>query len=438
MATELVQKGDWLEEGESLPEEMARAVTMDSQNLVYDFDREVITGNIVHYSATLQTGPGPYDRIGIHRVVRETRPFRPVRTRKALFMLHGDLKRFETMFLPGQYSPNLPDDFGIAAYLARHDIDVWGIDQAWNFIPPEETNFSFFQDWGIQKEADHLSLAVEVARLSRWMTGNDLDRILLLGYSSGCVTGYALLNEEAQMPEDERQIKGYIAADCGVRSDNQDWIDSCLPFVSLFQSIYDSGQYQDPLIFRDVSDRARTDPDGASPYIPGLTNLQCALFFGGGQIWPPTWAHYHAPVMQEGLPVDLQFVTIDQWLDFLDNTASYEPILFELECNILLANMDSPYVSHLSQVTVPVLDIGGAGGIAPYTAATVGYLGSTDITQLYVSVGAPEPALDYGHIDIFTGSNSPQLVWHPIAQWVIHHSQRNRDAMQEEELVGSE
>lgn len=422
MASELVQEAGWIEESGTLFEEAPIVSVMDHQNLITDFEREVIAGNIAHYSAVIEIGPGPYDRIGIHRVVRETRPFRPIWSPKALFLLHGDLKDFEGMWIPGQYSPNLPDDFGLAVHLARQGIDVWGMDQSWNFIPQEETDFSFFQGWGLQKEVDHLAVGLAVARNARAFSGHKLEKMLFLGYSSGCMTGYSLLNEEAQRPEAMRQAKGFIAADCGVRSDDQNLIDNCLPWIAWAQEAYDSGQYQDALITRDAAYRARYMPNEESPYAPGFTNMQFLLFLGGGQIWPPTEIHYHAPVLQEGFPVGLQFVTTDQWIDFLENTASYEPLLFELEYNILFANLDSPYVSHLGDITVPVLDIGGAGGIAPSTSATVGYLGSTDITQLYVSIGAPEVALDYGHIDIFTGYNSPDLVWDPIARWVIQHS----------------
>jgi hypothetical protein len=399
---------------------------------IASFDREVLAGDVVHYSAVIRTGPGLYDRVGIHRVVRESRPFRPIRTPNALFMLHGDLKDFEGMFIPGQFSPNLPDDFGIAVYLAQNDVDVWGIDQAWNFVPAEETSFSFFADWGIQTEADHLASAIAVARLARWITGNRLAPMLLLGYSSGSVTGYALLNEESQRPASLRQVGGFISADCGVRSDDPSWIETWVDLAAFYQSVYDSGQFQDALFFRDVALRAKNDPDGDSPYIPGLTNLQCAMVFGGGLIFGTTNAHYHAPVLEEGLPVDFQYVTVPQWLDFLENTAAYEPILFELEYSNLLAGYPSPHVAHLHDVTVPVLDIGARGGVAPYTAATVSFLGSTDVTQIYVQLHPDEDAaIDFGHIDVFTAFNAPELIWRPILDWVVAHSQVSREAAEE-------
>ncbi len=388
-----------------------------------DFQRTVVAGDIVHYSAVVATGPGMYDRIGVHRVVREERPNVPVRTKTALFMLHGDLKRFETMFIPGMFSPELDNDFGIAVYLARNGVDVWGMDQAWNFVPREETNYSFFADWGLQREVDHLAQGMEIARAARLMTGNGMDRMLLLGYSSGAVTGYALLNEETQLPPGHRQVKGFVAADFGVRSDDPDYLAMGQGLAELNQQLYDSGEYADPIyIFQDIAMLARTDPGGASPFFDGFTNMQVALFYGGGEIFAPTKAHYHAPVVEDGLPVGFQFITVGQWLDFITASASYEPLLFELEYSRLMAGESSPFIDHLGEVRVPVLHLGGAGGLAPYTTATLSYLGSSDVSQLIVSVGAPDASLDYGHIDIFTAPNAPTLVWQPVLEWVQGHS----------------
>jgi hypothetical protein len=420
----LVQQAEWsVETSKSDMDQLGLKGSPQRPAPPLNFKRTVIADDVVHYSAIVRTGPGVYDKIGIHRVVREDHPCHPIRTQKAFFMLHGDLKRFETMFIPGLFSSHLPDDFGIAVFLARNDVDVWGIDQAWNFVPREATDFSFFADWGIQKEVDHLEVALGIARVARVITGNGLDKMLLLGYSSGSATGYALLNQESQWPAGRRQVKGFVSADMGVKSDDPDWLTSWAGWLEYYQGLYDAGQYQDPIyIFADVAMLARTDPGGDSPYIPGLTNWQCALFYGGGQIFGNVASHYHAPVLEDGLPVDFQFITIDQWLDFITATGAYEPILFERDYSVMLAGLPSPYNDHLGDITIPVFDIGGAGGIAPYTAATRSYLGSNDITYLYVTVGAPDPTLDYGHIDIFTASNAPQLVWQPVLQWIEDHS----------------
>ena len=293
--------------------------------------------------------------------------------------------------------------------------------------PREETDYSFFANWGLQREVDHLAQGLEIARTARLMTGNGTDQMLLLGYSSGAATGYALLNEETQLPPGHRQVKGYIAADFGVRSSDPDWLAMGQGLVELNEQLYDSGQYEDPIyVFQDIAMLARTDPAGDSPFFPGFTNMQLALFYGGGEIFAPTKAHYHAPVVEDGLPVSFQFVTVGQWLDFITASASYEPILFELDYSRLMAGESSPFVDHLGEVRVPVLHIGGAGGLAPYTTATLSYLGSRDVTQHIVSVGSADASLDYGHIDIFTASNAPTLVWQPVLDWVQDHSRGGR------------
>jgi hypothetical protein len=88
----------------------------------------------------------------------------------------------------------------------------------------------------------------------------------------------------------------------------------------------------------------------------------------------------------------------------------------------MIANLPTPYTDHLGDITLPVFDLGAAGGVGPYTAATTSYLGSTDVQVLYVSVGAPDPALEFGHVDLFTASNAPTLVWQPVLEWVQDHT----------------
>ncbi|MEZ4650952.1 MAG: hypothetical protein R3E97_19640 [Candidatus Eisenbacteria bacterium] len=418
LANALIDEAGWTEGGSTnaIPQRMGGVIPL------FHFERTPIVDDVVHYSVQMRVGPGPYDRIGLHRVVREQRPYQPIRTDRTLFLVHGDLKDFTGMFLPGQFSPNRPNDFGVAAFLAENDVDVWGIDQGWNFVPQEEANFAFFADWGLQKEVDNLAVGVSVAQLVRLATGNGHGKMNLLGYSSGGMTGYALLNQEAQRPPVLRKVGGYIAADMGVRSDDPLWLEFWQGWVAIYESLHQGGQYEDPLIFREASLLARSNPDDASPFFDGFTNLEVALFFAGGPVYAPTVAHYHAPILEDEFPVDLQFVTVPQWLDFLEDTAAYQPILFALDWYRIAAGLDSPFTDHLSSIDIPVFDLGAAGGIGPYTSATVSYLGSNDITQLYVSTGASDQALDFGHIDLFTAENSPELVWTPILDWVAAHS----------------
>ena len=128
MATDLIDKSEWPIENElDIPN--PRGIGVNS------YDREVIADDIVHYTYTIGIGGGQYDRIRLHRVVKESSYKNPIKTNKAIFFQHGDAKDFVGMLLPGLYSPTTPNDYGMAVYLARNNVDVWGIDQAWNLVP---------------------------------------------------------------------------------------------------------------------------------------------------------------------------------------------------------------------------------------------------------------------------------------------------------------
>ena len=44
---------------------------------LFGFERTVLMEDIVHYSFEIQIGDGPYEKIRLHRVVKERRPFQP-------------------------------------------------------------------------------------------------------------------------------------------------------------------------------------------------------------------------------------------------------------------------------------------------------------------------------------------------------------------------
>lgn len=226
------------------------------------------------------------------------------------------------------------------------------------------------------------------------------------------------------MPPGHRLVTGFICGDLAMKTDDPAFQTFMCSLATHYQALYEGHQYQDPQALQYLAYLARTAPDAPSPFAPfPLTNRQFAIFLGGGPIFGATPIHYHAPVLADGLPVDFQHITIDQWLDFMENTVSFQPVRFALEWYRILCDAeDVPWDDHLGEITVPVLDIGGVGGFAPHTAYTMSLLGSDDITQLYVSTGAPDPRLDYGHIDLFTGANAPELIWQPVLDWIVDHT----------------
>jgi hypothetical protein len=425
ISAQLVQAAGWeIEDAEALPQ----VDTGKYRNFIVDFEREDLTANIVHFRWDVRVGLGDRDVISVHRVVRMRGPNRPIKTRLNIFLQHGDAKDFRGMFLPATLSENLPENFGAAIYWADQGVDVWGIDQAWNLTEADETEFSYMAEWGITRQAQDLGRAVAMARLVRRATGSGFGKMNLLGYSSGSATGYALVNAETQLPRGHRQVGSWIPVDFSPISDNLEWneIAFCM-FIEDLQTQVDNGEYGGPIPFALLGNLARNDPDGDSPVFPGFTNMQAAMFMGAGPIFGYGGVHYLAGVWENDMPVDLVYVTVDQWLDFMVAGSPYEPNLFMLDYSVWgCMETDVPWDDHFSEVTVPVLNLGGAGGIGPTTGWCLTQLGSPDITDLQIQFLSDEEALfDFGHIDLWLANNAPELVWQPVLQWVDDHTPGN-------------
>lgn len=391
---------------------------------IMDYDRFPLGGGIVHYRFQIRVGPGNRDIIGLHRVVKEVGPGRPAKVRDAIFLQHGDVWGFETVFLPYLQSTELPDRFGLAAYLAERDVDVWGIDQPWTLVPAGTTDFTFMKDWGIQRNVDDLRTAIAIARILRLATGFGNDKMILLGYSSGGVTGFATLNHETQVPQHDRQVRGFIAADAIFKSDDPA-IHRVVDYDrSVYEPGYSAGVYQAPIVFAQVGTLARTDPGGDSPIVPGLTNLQVSLFFGCGQVYAPDVSiHYLAGYMDAtGFPTGVRLLTLTHWLGLLERGVPFEAARFFLDVDAVQGDFgDPPFDDHLGEIRVPVLNLGAAGGFGPYTRYGTTLLGSHDITNKIVGIGTGDVLTEFAHVDMFQAPQAQTLVWQPLLQWLQAH-----------------
>ena len=325
--------------------------------------------------------------------------------------------------LPGQLSPNTANDFGMAVYLAENDIDVWGIDQAWTMVPAEVTDHSFMEDWGIDRQVRDLKIAMAVARVLRYRTGNGVGKMLLAGYSSGVATGFAMVNDEAVRPSFTRHVKGLIPIDLSLNSEDEGVIATVKGDHDRLTLMMESGSFGEFIPFRLVGNLARTNPGGDSPVIPGFSNLQTALFFGAGPFVQGSTFHYLAGVWAEDFPSGLKYVTLDQWFDFLEAGVPWEAARFISEYNAWMSGlMDLPWDDNFGKVTVPILNVNPAGGFGKLNESSTKLLGSKDITQLNLQLESDEDVLyDFAHIDIFIANNAEEVAWKPIMEWIKVH-----------------
>ena len=415
IAKQLVQQSNWpFQANVNLP---STPVTL------MNYERQVISGDIVHYKFEVAVGSHDLDRIGIHRVVKETAPNKPIVTDKAVFFQHGSAKDFAGMALPGLYSPNMSDDFGIAYFMAENDVDFWGIDQAWTLVPESVTDLDFMATWGIEKNFTDLRTGLAIARIARFLTSDVLGKLNLSGYSSGVTTSFAGLDHETQIEEVVRHAKGFIAIDMATKSDNEVFNDAWNDYMVYYQGLFNSGVYQDNIIFKLVGNLARTDPNGDSPLIPGFTNKQTALYFGAVPAFGGTSFHYIAGIFDNDMAVDMQYVTLDQWYDFLESAVAYEPLLLTLDQGVLVTGVGaSDFDNHLGEIKIPIYNISPGGGFAEMSESVFPHLGSTDVTSYIPRLHPPDQAeIDFAHIDIFIAHNAETVMWKPMLDWIKAH-----------------
>jgi hypothetical protein len=392
-----------------------------------NMQRTVVTGNIAHYTFDVRFGTGKYDYFRLHRVVKETKPCRPIRTAKNVFLQHGDAKDFTGMFLPGLYSPSTPDDFGLAVFLARNGVDVWGNDQTWALVPADETDFAFMADYGIDRATRDLRLAVAVARAVRLATACGPGKMILGGYSSGVFETIALLNQETQLPPMLKQIGAYIQIDCPFRTDNAELQQYGINDLAYEEACLAAGQYQQFVAFSLLGHLGRTQPDDPSPVVPGLTNYQavCYFSFSTGILPPPPFHYWAGNLDPSGSFTGPRLTDREMWLDFLESAITWQPTRFFRDYDLLfslpVSGLDSPYDDYLGLIRVPVLDATPMGGMGPVTLYSIALFGSQDVEVLMPSVGPPAET-DIGHIDIFTWPGVEDLFWQPILTWIGAHT----------------
>jgi len=418
--------------GPSLAAAQTAELGAASAPLVSAIARRMLTADVAEYSFKVRVGSGPYDVIGIHRVVKETAPNVPARTSKALFLAHGDIWGFRPAFLTAVDSPALPNDQALPVFLAKNGVDVWGIDFRWTLVPATVTDFSFMEDWGIEQDARDLGVAIGVARVTRALTGSGFGKIHLLGWSRGGQIGYAYLNGESQLPARLRQVKGFIPADIYLKTDVAQFQTLACLRQQATEAAIAGGAFASPVggLISAIGNDAIADPNGASANVPGLTKRQAALLVGEatfqlqGGAEPAPFYHFTGGTFDaNGLPNGLTYSNENALFDFEAAASPFQPNLELAEADAATCEQtDVPFDDHLGDIKVPIFYVGAGGGFGELGIYTTTLLGSTDVTTLVVNLTPPAARIaDFGHADLFLANNADTLVWQPILNWLLAH-----------------
>jgi len=371
--------------------------------------RDVVHGDVVHYRYRLRMGDGPYDVVQLHRVVREDSKGRAQARVGGAFLLPGMPQFFETIFMPSSVSAAADPDHAFAIYLAQNGIDVWGMDWGWDFVPGDTQDFGFMEGWGVAKDAEHVDKALSIARRMRTLTGLGNGRLHLLGFSYGVYVGYAVASEETQRPPGHRNVKGLIPVDSNFKvSTETARLNNCLTAVSIRADL-DQGVFHEWLPLNLIGTLAKTAPGESSPFVPGLTNHQAAVFIG----IPGFVTGSVAP-----LPA-LDFTDEQVWIDMLVATPVFDPLqavydMYAVRCDDDVMAPVS-FDDHLSKVSLPIFYVGKNAAHGLYAATLTA---STDVTQMLVN---PPGYPNLAHGDLFVAPVARDIVWFPILRWMIDH-----------------
>lgn len=398
--------------------------TLAAAQPVSPIERHSLGHGVAEYFFTVQVGAGTYDRIGLHRIVKEIAPNVPAHASRAVFLAPGDIWNFQAAF-EGRANP-------LPLFLAENGIDVWGIDYRWTRVPASVTDLSFMQHWGLEQDAHDLGVALGVARVTRGLTGSGLGKIFLLGWSRGGQIGYAYLNDETRLPPALRQVRGFIPVDIYLKTDVPQLQSFACQRQQASAAAVAAGNYAatSGVLINLIGTLATTNPSGASPVVPGFDNHQAGLFVGEltfallGGLEPVPFYHFTGGTLDaNGVPTGLSYSNEADLFHFEIGASPYQP-------NQELADADAstcgtPAVSfddHLHDITVPVFYLGAGGGFGEYGLYTLTLLGSTDVTSHIVHQTTPDQRLfDFGHADLFIGNAAQTLAWQPILDWVRAH-----------------
>lgn len=389
-----------------------------NENRISDFSRTELNGGIVHYQFNIRLGNGEFDIVRMHRVVRENWPFRPITTEGQVFMVHGAFTGFDRTFLtPGlDSSDEINEQSSSPFYLASENIDVWGIDMGWTMVPNSATDFSFFKDWGYEKDASHTLKAMQIARLIRGLSGQGFSRLNLLGFSSGNTVAYAAANSETQQKcLMKRHINGIITIDNAFK--NPDGDSGCTSAQTIKDDI-GAGNHQNTngQFFQTLGFLALNYPNEISPILGDpTTNIQAFRLIFARDIFG-FGMHFFGGDMN-----GLFYVDETRALRVLSNYSHYMPNLQWQEIDAVnCSTMNVSFDGYLNLISVPILSIAAGGGAADTAFYTGSLTASTDITNHLVSQHA-EFSEDFGHIDNWIADDASYRVWSVLRNWIVNH-----------------
>ncbi|MFX1412800.1 MAG: hypothetical protein ACFFA2_03095, partial [Promethearchaeota archaeon] len=357
---------------------------------------------------------GPFDRIGVHRLVKAG-----IEPEGVVFVLPGTWSNGE------QLTSNPPEDWwtadedhSFAFYLANRNFDVYSIDYRTHFVNPylNPPELGFMANWGWDQWIGDIKEAVE---LSKAVSG--VKRVYLAGDSFG---GSATMNYASMYWEED--LKGILLRDGGTGAKYPELVTNSYDLPAMIAGMIATGNWASEVggspgsIF--VMQYADQNPTAPAEFPPGnplepTINPFTGLPWENIQEWAAfmiymAWGPGVVSNIYGGYGDPAVMIHIDATFD------RYWPSRLGLE-SAAISNWDNcPYVSfdfddHYCEIDVPILaftsELMGLAYWGPFRRGTA----NPDFTGIYL--------WGYGHLDVYSGEFSAAQVSQPTYEWLMSH-----------------
>jgi pimeloyl-ACP methyl ester carboxylesterase len=177
--------------------ERAKPVAAESSAAAREFAQ---APGVREWSYTIERGPSPFDRVGLHRVTRAAPP--PAHPMYVMLYLPGTNMNGDVAVGDPRYS--------LALYMAMHGVDFWALDYRTHFIAPATPmkDLAELKGWNSDRfESDIAAAASYVMKV----TGRR--RIVVAGFSRGASFAYLYAARHPQAVQGLVILDGWIPAE---------------------------------------------------------------------------------------------------------------------------------------------------------------------------------------------------------------------------------
>ena len=360
---------------------------------------------------------GPYDRIGVHRVVKEG-----IEPHGVYFMLPGTWSNGEQLISnPITDSRTKYEEHSHALYLANRGWDVYAIDYRTHFVDQQLTpdNLSFMVDWGWNEWIGDLKEAINLAKA----VSGDM-KVYLAGDSFG---GRAMSHYASMFWEED--LKGILPRDGGTVAKYDEYVNN---------------EYDLPAMIAGLAAENWSREVGGSGtlffYQYAIENPGALAVFPPWEPWYPWPAFFTGQLLPGAFPGLLLFEWCAAGLASVSNMAEgfgdpavmvalmagfdrYWPTRLSLDDSAINDWNDCPYVAtglipydfddYYHEIDVPLL---GFSADSYYTGLSTfrHQIVNPDFTGIMLP--------GYRHLDVYSGEFSVQDVSEPTYEWLMSHT----------------